>query len=43
MMDANWVTLEPLWKGSELLHKLLSDYLSGSIDTALFCANFEQA
>jgi hypothetical protein len=35
--------LEPLWKGSELLHKLLSDYLRGSIDTALFCDNFETA
>ena len=35
--------LEPLWKGSELLHKLLSDYLTGSLDTALFCDNFETA
>lgn len=28
---------------SQLLHKLLADYLGGSIDTALFCSNFEQA
>jgi len=37
------MTLQPLWKGSELLHKLLADYLSGRIDTQLFCSNFEQA
>ena len=37
------MTMEPLWKGSELLHKLLSDYLSGSLDTPLFCSNFETA
>jgi hypothetical protein len=37
------VPLEPLWKGSELLHKLLSDYLRGDIDAALFCNNFETA
>jgi|tagenome__1003787_1003787.scaffolds.fasta_scaffold20796692_2 hypothetical protein len=37
------MTLEPLWKGSELLHKLLSDYLAGRIDTKLFCDNFETA
>ena len=37
------MALEPLWTGSELLHKLLSDYLQGSIDTALFCDNFETA
>lgn len=29
--------------GSELLRKLLADYLGGRIDTALFCLNFEQA
>ena len=44
MADAlTLMPLEPLWKGSELLHKLLSDYLRGSIDTALFCDNFETA
>ena len=37
------MTLEPLWKSSELLHKLLSDYLAGSISTELFCNNFETA
>lgn len=37
------MTLQRLWMGSELLHKLLADYLGGSIDTALFCENFEQA
>lgn len=37
------MTLQPLWKGSELLHKLLADYLGGRIDTPLFCSNFEQA
>jgi len=35
--------LEPLWKGSELLHKLLADYLGSRIDTSLFCDNFETA
>jgi hypothetical protein len=35
--------MEPLWTGSELLHKLLSDFLGGRIDTALFCDNFETA
>ena len=43
MSDAGGVTLQPLWTSSELLHKLLNDYLGGSIDTALFCSNFEQA
>jgi hypothetical protein len=37
------MTLDPLWKGSELLHKLLADYLLDRIDTPLFCSNFEQA
>lgn len=37
------MTLQPLWEGSELLHKLLADYLGGKIDTPLFCSNFEQA
>lgn len=37
------MTLQPLWKGSEFLHRLLADYLGGSIDTQLFCSNFEQA
>lgn len=37
------MTLPPLWKGSELLHKLLADYLGGDLDTPLFCSNFEQA
>ncbi|QNP45557.1 hypothetical protein H9L14_13540 [Sphingomonas sediminicola] len=37
------MTLQPLWKGSEVLHKLLTDYLGGRIDTTLFCDNFEQA
>lgn len=37
------MTLQPLWKGSELLHKLLADYLAGFIETPLFCSNFEQA
>ena len=43
MADARRMTLQPLWKGSELLHKLLADYLGGRIDTPLFCSNFEQA
>lgn len=43
MADAAPMALKPLWKGSELLHKLLADYLSGRIDTPLFCSNFEQA
>src|SRR4051812_32518767 len=37
------MTLQPLWKGSELLHKLLADFLAGRIDTALFCSDFERA
>lgn len=37
------MTLRPLWKGGELLHKLLADFLGGRIDTQLFCSNFEQA
>jgi hypothetical protein len=43
MADAAAMTLQPLWKGSELLHKLLADYLSGGIDTPVFCSNFEHA
>jgi hypothetical protein len=43
MADARGMSLQPLWKGSELLHKLLADYLRGRIDTELFCSNFEQA
>jgi len=35
------MAMEPLWRGSELLHKLLSDYLRDTIGTALFCDNFE--
>lgn len=30
-------TMEPLWTPSELLHKLLSDYLSEKINTETFC------
>lgn len=37
------MSLQPLWKGSELLHKLLAAYLGGRIDTPSFCSNFEQA
>lgn len=37
------MALEPLWKGGELFHKLLSDYLTDKIDTPLFCSNFEHA
>jgi len=37
------MTTEPLWKGGELLHKLVADYLEGRIDAALFCDNFETA
>jgi hypothetical protein len=37
------MALEPLWKGSELFHKLLSDYLTDRIGTPLFCSNFEHA
>lgn len=37
------MALQPLWTGSELLNKLLSEYLGGSIGTALFCENFESA
>src|SRR4051812_48098363 len=43
MADARRMTLPPIWKGSELLHKLLDDYLQGNIDTPLFCSNFERA
>jgi hypothetical protein len=43
MADVRRMTLQPLWKGSELLRKLLADYLEGKIDTPLFCSNFEQA
>jgi hypothetical protein len=35
--------LEPLCKGSELLHKILFDYLAEKIDAPLFCRNFEHA
>lgn len=35
--------LQPLSNGSELLHKLLADYLGGHIDTPLFCSSFEHA
>jgi hypothetical protein len=37
------MALEPLWTGSQLLHKLIAYYLAGSIDTELFCSNFETA
>jgi len=43
MADAGAMTLQPLWKGSELLRKLLADYLRNRIDTPLFCSNFEEA
>lgn len=43
MADADGMTLQPLWKGSDLLHHLLADYLATRIDTPLFCSNFEQA
>jgi len=43
MTDAFLMALQPLWKGSDLLRKLLADYLGGRIDTPLFCSNFEQA
>jgi hypothetical protein len=35
--------LEPLWTGSELLHKLLNDFLSGKLKTPQFCADIEKA
>ena len=31
------MALEPLWKGTELLHRLLNDFLTGKLDTQLFC------
>jgi hypothetical protein len=43
MADVRAMTLQPIWKGGELLHKLLADYLGGRIDTPLFCSHFEQA
>jgi hypothetical protein len=43
MADAGAMTIQPIRRGSELLHKLLADYLEGEIDTPLFCSNFEQA
>ena len=35
--------MEPLFKGSELLRKLLNDYLAGKIETTRFCADIEAA
>ena len=43
MGDVNQMKLDPLWKGSELLHRLLADFLFGRIETRLFCSNFEEA
>ena len=43
MAEACCMTPKPLWEGSELLRKLLADYLCGRIGTPLFCSNFEQA
>ena len=37
------MTDKPLWNGSELLRKILSDFLSKRIDAALFCDNYEEA
>ena len=37
------MTGKPLWNGSELLRKILSDFLSRRIDAALFCDNYEEA
>jgi hypothetical protein len=37
------MTLQPPWQRSELLHKLLAEYLGGRIDAPLFCSNFEQS
>jgi hypothetical protein len=37
------MALEPVWKDRELLHKLLSEYLAGTLDVRRFCDNFETA
>lgn len=34
------MALQPLWTGSQLLHKLLADYLDRRIDTETFCRDF---
>ena len=31
--------LEPLWTGSELLRKLLDDFLRGKLETGTFCSD----
>lgn len=35
--------LEPLWSGSELLRKLLDDFLAGKLKVDLFCRDVEVA
>jgi hypothetical protein len=35
------MALEPLWTGSELLRKLLDDFLSGKLKTETFCRDVE--
>lgn len=35
--------LEPLWTGSQLLHKLLDDFLHGKLKTETFCRDVEVA
>jgi hypothetical protein len=35
--------LEPLWAGSQLLRKLLDDFLSGKLKTETFCREVEVA
>ncbi len=37
------MSLEPLWTGSQLLRKLLGDYLSGNLKTETFCRDVEVA
>jgi hypothetical protein len=37
------VALEPLWTGSELLRKLVHDFLGGKLKTDTFCRDVEVA
>lgn len=37
------MALEPLWTGSQLLRKLLDDFLDGKLKTETFCRDIEIA
>jgi hypothetical protein len=37
------MALKPLWTGSELLRKLLDDFLTGKLKTETFCCDVEVA